>query len=108
MSPMQKLLERSLQWHWHAWTSIVIKYVFAGLRDGQLKAPVEVLVTSVTDDPVFHVRFRAFEPDGHEILQFLDESNVQRPEIFPVTVTITDGAGKVETWEVDPSSQRIN
>jgi len=108
MSPREKLIENQVNWHWHAWTSIVIKYVFAGLKDGQLKAPVDVLVTSVTDDPVFHVRFRAFEPDGHEILQFLDESNLQGREILPVTVSISDGAGKEETWEVDPRSQSIN
>ncbi len=77
MSHLEKLLEDPVHWHWHAWTSIVIKYALAGLKEGQLKAPVEVLVTSVTDDPVFHIRFTAFERDAHEILHFLDESNLQ-------------------------------
>jgi hypothetical protein len=97
-----------VRWHWDAWARTVIKYALAGLKEGQLKAPVEVLVTSVTDDPVFHIRFTAFEHDAHEILQFLDESNLQGREILPVTVTITDGTGKQEMWEVDPRSQSIN
>jgi hypothetical protein len=41
--------------------------------------------------------------------QISDESKCQNPDIFPVTTTITDGAGHLEEWEeVDPRPKRIN
>jgi hypothetical protein len=42
-----------------------------------------------------------------EILQS-DESKWQSPEIYPVTATITDGAGIMAEYEVDPRPKRMN
>jgi hypothetical protein len=70
----------------------------AGLKEGQLTPPVEVEITSATDEPLVHYRLTSLEHGGMEILQS-DESKWQSPEVFPVTATITDGAGKVEMWK---------
>jgi hypothetical protein len=83
----------------------VLRYAWAGLQVGEFAAPVEVVITSATDDPLIHLRLTVFE---RHTIKICDESKWRIPEVLPVTVTITDGAGKVEMWEVDQRSQRIN
>jgi hypothetical protein len=83
----------------------VLKHAWAGLQVGEFAPPVEVVITSATGDPLIHLRLTAFE---RHTIKICDESKWRTPDVLPVTVTITDGAGKVEMWEVDPRSQSIN
>lgn len=69
-----------MQWHWHAWTSTVLKYALTGLQAGALAAPVEVVMTSATDDPLIHLRRTGLERYAIKILES-DESKWQGPEI---------------------------
>jgi len=107
-SEMEKLFIRDsfVQDPWKA-TSICLIRMAAGLKEGQLTSPVEVQITSATDEPLVHYRLTSLERGALEILQS-DESKWQSPEIFPVTATITDGAGHLEMWEIDPRPKRIN
>jgi hypothetical protein len=60
-----------------------------------------------TQRALVHYRLTSLERGALEILQS-DESKWQSPEIFPVTATITDGAGHLEMCEIDPRPKRIN
>ena len=62
------------------------------VKEGRLATPVEILFTSVTDEPLVHLRLKALETDALEYLQS-DKSKWQNPEIFPVTVNIFDARG---------------
>ena|SRR3989442_249792 len=108
-SEMEKLFIRDsfVQDPWKATSICLIRMAAAGLKEGQLTSPVEVQITSATDEPLVHYRLTSLERGALEILQS-DESKWQSPEIFPVTATITDGAGHLEMWEIDPRPKRIN
>ena len=108
-SEMEKqfLRDSFVQDPWKVICISVIRVVVAGLKEGQVTSPVEVQITSATDEPLVHYRLTSLERGALEILQS-DESKWQSPEIFPVTATITDGAGHLEMWEIDPRPKRIN
>ena len=109
-SEMEKLFLRDslVQDPWKVICISVIRVVVAGLKEGLLTAPVEVQITSATDEPLLHLRLTSPEHGALEILQS-DASKCQSPEIFPVTTTVTDGAGHLEEWEeVDPRPKRVN
>jgi hypothetical protein len=109
-SEMEKqfLRDSLVQDPWKVICISVIRVVVAGLKEGLLTPPVEGQITSATDEPLLHLRLTSPEHGALEILQS-DESRCQSSEIFPVTTTIADGAGRMESWEeVDPRPKRIN
>jgi len=92
---------------WSAWTSTIMsvwRHVLLFVKEGRLTTPVEVLITSATEEPLVHVRFLSASWEKGNALELLqsDESKWQSPEIFPVSVIVSDAAGVEEDWEVDP------
>ena len=107
-SNLEKVLGDPFEWD--AWTvtiSVCMQRVLVDVKEGRLATPVEILFTSVTDEPLVHLRLKALETDALEHLQS-DKSKWQNPEIFPVTVNICDAAGVPQEWKVDPRPTRLN
>ena len=114
MDDVKKFLEDTFQWdEWKVTVSRAAFLVGMGLKEGRLTVPVEILITSATDQPLFHSRLTAVkadpkeQADASELLQS-DESKWRSLEIYPVTITITDGGGHEERWTFDPRPERVN
>jgi len=62
-SEMEKIFLRDsfVQDPWKVICISVIRVVVAGLKEGQLTAPVEVQITSTTDEPLLHLRLTSPE-----------------------------------------------
>jgi len=111
---MKKFLEATFQWdEWRVTVNLAGFLAAKRLKEGRLVVPAEILITSVTDEPIFHSRMIAVKADAKEqadateLLQF-DESKSRSLEIYPVTMTITDVAGHMEQWKFDPRPEREN
>jgi hypothetical protein len=84
---------------WNDWTRAItstITYVILGMKEKRLNPPVEATLTSAHDDPL--VSFRMNRYGEAPICLQADEPRWQDPTIFPVRVTIVDGAGNLDEW----------
>ena len=88
-SDVKKFLQATFQWD--EWTVTMMRAVFlvaAGVKEGRFVVPVEILITSVADEPLIHVRITAVkddatdQADATELLQS-DESKWKSLEIYP-------------------------
>jgi len=95
---------------WGPWESTVLPLVnlaLLGLKEGRLLAPVEVSITSSGDDDLLHCRLKGWQPNAMVILQSC-EAKWHNPDIYPVTVEVSDASGKSEVWEIDPRPKRLH
>jgi len=95
---------------WGPWESTVLPVMnlaLLGLKEGRLLAPVEVLITSSADDDLLHYRLKGWQPNAMVILRSC-EAKWHNPDIYPVTIEVSDASGKSEIWEIDPRPKRIH